>query len=122
MCFKYFHFASGSHSTACLPQVWHNGTEPRYVLYVSVWHPDMWQNAATHTEAIGEALMGRNVAEHKRLCASILDGSFKVPSPLAREPLNSWWGRVHEPTEPKERKGRKGRKGRKRKNMWRDDL
>ncbi len=65
---------------ACLPQVWHNGTKPRYVLYVSVWHPDMWQNASARAAASVEALMGRSVAEHKRLCASIMKGSFKVPS------------------------------------------
>lgn len=52
--------------------MWHNGTKPRYVLYVSVWHPDMWQNAAARSVASVEALMGRSVAEHKRLCASIM--------------------------------------------------
>eukprot|EP01050_Picozoa_sp_SAG11_P002739 SAG11_NODE_142_length_14906_cov_8.352333_3_plen_183_part_00 len=77
--------ADVTHSTACLPQVWHNGTKPRYVLYVSVWHPDMWQNAAARTAASVEALMGRSVAEHKRLCASIMDGSFKAPSPRGRK-------------------------------------
>ena len=77
---RIFHVSSGwlTHSTAaCLPQVWHNGTEPRYVLYVSVWHPDMWQDASARTAASVEALMGRSVAEHKKLCTSIMDGSFK---------------------------------------------
>ena len=26
-------------------EVWHNGTEPRGVLYVSVWHPNLWPEA-----------------------------------------------------------------------------
>lgn len=37
----------------------------------------MWQNATTRTAASVEALMGRSVAEHKALCASIIDGSFR---------------------------------------------